>query len=88
MESQDFTRPIIEKINDSLLDEIGPVAIVLCEEAEQLWNDELEKSKIRKNLRSLLLYIDIVALYIDNPERRMRFIEAVYEINGLKGYKN
>jgi len=87
MDPQDFTRSILDKINDSLLDEIGPVALVLCEEAEREWNDELEKKKIRKNLRSILLYIDRIALYIDNPDRRENFTNAVYEINGLKGYK-
>jgi len=87
MDPQDFTRSILDKINDSLLDEIGPVAFVLCEEAEREWNDELEKKQIRKNLRSILLYIDRIALYIDNPDRRESFTNAVYEINGLKGYK-
>lgn len=87
MDPQDFTRAILDKINDQLLDEIGPVALVLCDEAEGEWIAELESKKIRKNLRSVLLYVERVALYIEDPEKREIFTDAVYEINGLKGYK-
>lgn len=87
MTQRDYTQTIIEQINTLLIDEIGPVAMVLCDDAEDEWGAELEKLKLRKNLRSVLMYVDKVALFIDDTASRDNFIKSVYEINGLKGYK-
>ncbi len=87
MTQHDYTKVIIDEINSLLLDVIGPAALILTEEAEVEWTSELIKLKLRKNLRSVLVYVDIVSLYIEDIPSRDSFLETVYEINGLKGYK-
>lgn len=88
MVQHDYTQAIIEQINTLLIDEIGPVAMVLCEDAEDEWNSELVAHNVRRNLRSVLLYVDKVALFIDDVASKDNFIKGVYEINGLKGFKS
>ncbi len=87
MTQHDYTKVIIDEINSLLLDEIGPAALILTEEAEVEWTSELTKLKLRKNLRSVLVYVNIISLYIEDIPSRESFLKTVYEINGLKGYK-
>jgi hypothetical protein len=87
MTQHDYTRVIIDQINSLLIDEIGPAALILTEDAEEEWSAKLIELKLRKNLRSILIYVDIVSLYIEDIPNRENFLKIVYEINGLKGYK-
>ena len=75
--------PIVGKINDLFSDEVGPVSSILCEESKEKWCAGLQAQGQRQSLRTLSLYINMLAKHIDDQENKKLFVDNVYAIEAL-----
>lgn len=76
------------KIEDLFADEIGPVAQILCEESKQYWLEKVKKNGHKPSLRNIYLYINHLALSIEDEDSRKKFIDSVYSIESLQVLKS
>ncbi|MBX2807662.1 MAG: hypothetical protein KTR20_03435 [Cellvibrionaceae bacterium] len=80
----EFSKILFKKIDDLFADEVGPVAMILCEEVLVEWARETHKKQQRLGLRDIHTYIDKLSVKIEDQHSRKRFLAAVYEIETLK----
>ena len=84
----EFSKIIFEHIDDLFANEVGPVAPILCEETLSEWVSEMKHSSQRVCLKTIPLYVEKLANHIDNKNDREIFVNAVFEIDAIKFYKN
>lgn len=84
----EFSKMIFDHIDELFTNEIGPVAPILCQETLDEWVTELKQASMRVTLKSIPIYVNKLASQIDDRHNREKFINAVFEIDALKFYKN
>ena len=79
---------IFEQIEALFMDQVGPIASILAQEALDDWVAELSATKQKPSLRNISSYIERLAEQIINPSDRIVFIESVFEISALTPYES
>lgn len=82
----EFTKRIIDHVNNLFTDQVGPIASLLAEEALSEWQAQLGGNLRISSLKSIKAYINLLAVHIDNNTDRQAFLEAVYSIDAIKFY--
>jgi hypothetical protein len=79
---------IFEQIETLFMDQVGPIAPILAQEALNDWVAELSAAGQKPSLRNISSYIERLAKQVIDPSDRIVFIESVFEISALKPYKS
>ena len=87
IQRSEYAKNLFIKIDNLFTIEIGPIAFILCEEARDEWFAELQEQSLRITLSQMHLYVSKLAIHIDNPKNKSRFLSAVYSIDALKPYQ-
>ncbi len=78
-----FLSGIFSTINDLFANEVGPVAIFLCDEVKIEWEDELLQRGQRPGLRNIPVYVNKLSRHIEDEANRRRFLDAAFQIKAL-----
>ena len=78
-----FLSGIFSTINDLFANEVGPVAIFLCDEVRIEWEDELLQRGQRPGLRNIPVYVNKLSRHIEDEDNRKRFLDAAFQIKAL-----
>jgi hypothetical protein len=78
---------ILRKINDMFTEEVGPVAMFLCQEAQAKWEEELENKGQKPALRHIPSYVHRLSLEIEDKGKRKAFLDAVFRIEVLAMFR-
>lgn len=87
MDSNAVFKEIVKKIIDLFAEEVGPVASLLAEESLKFWVQKLKSHDQKPGLRNIYVFVNHLALSIDDQESKQRFIDEVYSIESLKMLK-
>lgn len=79
---------IFEQIETLFMDQVGPIAPILAQEALDNWVAALSAENQKPSLRNISGYIERLADQIVSPPDRIVFIESVFEISALTPYKS
>ena len=79
---------VMDKVDDFFADEMGPVAMILCEEAKSYWLDKCQKQQKNPGLRNMHIYVNYLAQNISDEKDKKRFMDRVYSIESLKIFKS
>lgn len=82
------TNKIFGLIEELYLNQIGPIAVVITQEALQAWVEDLKSKNEKPSLRNISGYIERLATEITDLADRRAFVDAVYEIQALSHYKH
>jgi len=82
------TNKIFDLIEEKYLDFVGPIAVVITQEALEPWVVNLKSKGEKPSLRNISSYIALLAIEISDSADRIRFINSVYEIQALSHYKH
>lgn len=82
----EFTKKIIESINELFTDQVGPIAAILAEEAFDEWQAQLGGNLRISCLKNIKTYINLLAKHIDNAADQQAFFDAVYSNDMIKHY--
>lgn len=83
----EFAKVIFDQVEELFMDEVGPVAPILCEEALRSWVNELEQNQQRPSLRNIHLYINKLSSELGDLDKRTAFVNRVYSIEALAPHK-
>ena len=79
---------IFQQIEFLFMDQVGPIASVLAQEALGEWLADLSSSKKKPSLRNISGYVELLANQIMDSGDRLVFIQSVYVIDALAPFKS
>lgn len=85
--NEEYLTTIFEKIDGYFIDEVGPVAFIICEEAKAEWVNNLSSRGKSQSLRLIPSYVKKLSENIDDVNRKHKFLDAVYSIESLSIFK-
>jgi hypothetical protein len=84
IDHNDFLRGIYNSINELFAEEVGPVALILCDEVEKEWESSLLKKGQQPGLRNMPVYVHKLSLLIEDPQHRKKFLDSAFQIEALR----
>ncbi|MEE9366339.1 MAG: hypothetical protein V3W44_06595 [Dehalococcoidales bacterium] len=82
-----FVENTLTAIDELFANEIGPVAPILAEETCEQWLAEIAREGRQPRLRTLLVYISMLAEHIDDEKNRQQFLNAAHSIDAFIIYR-
>lgn len=80
-------KKIFDQIEALYIEQVGPIAAVLVDEALETWIKEMGTLGRKPSLRNIPSYLAILEKDISNEKDRKVFINAVFDIKALEHYK-
>jgi hypothetical protein len=87
MSNDSISDNLLWKINDMFTEEVGPVAPILCQEAQAEWEKELENQGKKPAIRHIPSYVHRLSLEIEDEGKRKAFLDEVFKIEVLAMFK-